>query len=125
MRYTDFGLQTTKRSREPGITEHTHYCPWTRQQLTGRHFYLCFSNWVISRTAIDAFLSQPPQPPHEVGDRCQKCNQPKPSLHYDVPGYRFDEQGAFLGICPDCVRFADEYMKRPVVIAPGTQLTIF
>lgn len=125
MQYGDFGLQATRRSREPGRTEPTHYCPWTRQTLTGRHFYLCFSNWVISQTAIDAFLKQSPDDPQEIGDRCQKCNQPQPKLHYNVPGYRFDEEGMFLGICPDCVHFADQYMKRPITVPTGTQLTLF
>lgn len=108
MSFSDFGLDAVKKSTEEGKSTRSFFCPWTRQQVTGKNFYLCFSNWVISRPAIDAFRQQKPEAA-DPDDRCQKCNQPVPQLHYTAKGYEFDE-GMRLGICPDCLKAAAHYI---------------
>ncbi|RYC66326.1 hypothetical protein [Spirosoma sordidisoli] len=122
MKYGDYGLDATKTTRTAPVIEPVFYCPWTHQNLHGRHFYLCFANWVLSDTALAAFLAQPPVPVKAPGDMCQKCTKRPDRLHYDVPGYELDN---WVGICADCVSWAEQIRTRPVVIPPGTQFNLF
>lgn len=110
MGYSDFGLDAVKKTTEEGKASRSFFCPWTQERVTGRNFYLCFADWVISRTVIEGFLQQEPEAA-DTGDRCQKCNQPVPLLHYTVKGYEF-EQGIKLGICPDCLAIAARYTLK-------------
>lgn len=110
MSYADFGLDDVKTSTEAGKTEPLFYCPWTRYQVSGRNFYLCFSNWVVSRTAIAAFTRQAPEVADEA-DQCIKCNQRVSHLHYSAEGFVFEE-GVRIGICPDCLTMAASYITR-------------
>lgn len=125
-RYADLGLDATKVSQDKGTVGKTFYDPWSREEVMGRNMYLCFSNWVISRPTIDAFLQQ--EPIEAVsGDLCEKCRSVKPQLHYTVAGLEFAE-GIELGICPDCVAWAADYLNRPEALPPpppaGTQLKL-
>jgi hypothetical protein len=108
MSYSDYGLDVIKIAGEEGKESRSFFCPWTQVRYTGKNFYLCFADRIISRPAILAFQQQQPEAA-EPDDRCQKCNQPVPFLHYTAEGYTF-ETGMRLGICPNCVAAAAHYI---------------
>lgn len=120
--YAEFGLQTNKTTRDPGHKTPTFYDPWLQETVTGRNFYLCFSNWVISRRTIEAFRQQ--QPVDAIpGDQCQKCMARPGQMHYEIAGLVF-EGGIELGICSDCLAAAASYLDKEPSPLPGTQFSL-
>lgn len=121
MSYSEFGLDVVKKSQDAGQIQKQYYCPWTWQHVTGRNFYLCFQNWVISCTAIEAFQKQEPATPLE-GDQCIKCRKRDIPLHYYIEGG--PEEGTPIGICNECVMWAAEYLEKEPLAPEGTQLKL-
>ena len=119
MSYSEYGLDTVKKSQDDGQKSATFFDPWLSQLVTGRNFYLCFSNWVLSQATITAFLKQEPVEPLP-DDCCFKCRAKNTRLHYWID-YKVEERGMDLGICADCIKWASEYVEKEIPVAPGTQ----
>lgn len=123
MSYGEFGLDANKRSKDPDELVGEFYDPWSWEHVRGRHFYLCFSNWVLSRSTMVAFLAQKPVDPLP-GDSCFKCRATDRPLHYDIAGKEMG--GTPTGICHSCVEWANEYLSKPEPPPPpGTQFKLF
>lgn len=124
MRYQSYGLDSVKRTQDAGTTERTFFDPWLRELVSGRNFYLCFSNWVASRRTITAFLQQQPIPAI-AGDRCMKCNGTAERMHYEICDLHQTPAAMDLGLCPDCLTLAAVYLDKEPQPKPGTQLRLF
>lgn len=116
--YSEFGLDETKKSVDNGENEQWFYDPFMKDRVeSGRYFYLCFSNWVLSKQAADRMIGRKPEAPRMVGEKCFKCNMKVETLHY------YDLEYDSLGVCTKCLEIAVKYYAAKVPI--GTQFKLF
>lgn len=102
--YSQFGLDTEKRSHDPGKKQREWWCLWCINYVK-RGFYLCFSNWCICEHCtidlLDKWRSGEITP---IADQtCFKCSSNGKDCFQTN-----EDLSTVLYICTDCLKWSEE-----------------
>lgn len=104
MSYTDFGLDETKKLKDPGNIGKSR-CIWCNKTVN-EGFSMCFSNFVICQRCSITATNVVQNERWEEAESCFKCYKK------DVIGFRTYPGNMPLHICKDCVDWSKEQYRR-------------
>jgi len=105
MAYSDYGLDTEKKSKDDNGKGGIVYCPFCNNE-TYKGFSLCFSNWAICTSCLERSTKVNNQWKwiDSKKERCFKCHMP------DVIAYTSINET--ICICKDCIDWGKEILLK-------------